>query len=176
MPSLAKMKALLDEAQAAYKAKFTPGFYHGSPNPNITAFDPNAKPNKFVTDVAGSNKPRGATWVTQDSGFADEFLPPSASAKQPYRTGSTMYPVSVNLGNSFDPTKPESLQILQDYLKLNPEAFSNYLGSKKDLPKYFSKGDWDILEDRDFMNHIKSLGHNSMVVTEGGQKNVAVFV
>ena len=163
------------ELVEAFKKKFTPGFYHGSPSNNIKAFDPNATPNKFITDAVELNKPRGATWVTQDPGFADEFLPPRVNAKQPYRTGSTMYPVSVNLGNSFDPTKPESLAVLQNYLKSNPEAFSNYLGAKKDLPKYFSKGDWDILEDRDFMKHLQGLGHDSMTVTEGGQKNVAVF-
>jgi hypothetical protein len=177
--AVAALKAALQDSPEAakefFKKKFIPGFYHGSPSPNITAFDPNATPNKFVTDAAGLNKPRGATWVTQDPGFADEFLPPGVNAKQPYRTGSTMYPVSVNLGNSFDPTNPESLAVLQNYLKSNPKAFPNYLGAKKDLPKYFSKGDWDILEDSDFMKHLQSLGHDSMVVTEGGQKNVAVF-
>ena len=92
MPNLAKMKALLEDAKAAYKAQFTGGFYHGSPSPNIKAFDPlkNTDPMKLETP--------GVTFVTRDPDFAESFLP--GSERGGYKSGATMYPVNVNLGKA----------------------------------------------------------------------------
>ena len=48
--SLPQIRAMLDDAKAAYKAKFTPDFYHASPSNKIKAFDTQAERNpSFLT-------------------------------------------------------------------------------------------------------------------------------
>ena len=157
MPELSPtaMKAFLEEAKAMYKAKFTPGFYHGSPSPKIKDFDPLKTPGDV--DLATP----GATFVTKNPNFADSFLP--TNLKGEYKTGATMYPVSVNLGKHFHPLEEEGQKLLRDYAGNTP------------LAKQMSEGDWTVLESPAFMDHLKSKGYDSMTVFEGGTPNVAVF-
>lgn len=176
--SLPEIRALLDEAKAAYKAKFTPGFYHGSPANNIEAFDPSKG---TIADVKDHITPN-VTFVTPKPEFAESFLPEGFNT--PYRTGSTMYPVSVNLGKHFDPNTPEGSEIVKQYLsnKYKKEAdtygFDEALGQKHE--HYMDKlthpvNNWKLLENPEILDYLKSTGHNSFSVTEGGIKNVGVF-
>jgi hypothetical protein len=148
-------KKLLDAAKEAYKAKFTSGFYHGSPSNKIKDFDPTKTPGDVDMITPG------ATFVTRDKDFAESFLP--MTNKGEYKTGATMYPVSVNLGKHFHPHEEEGKRLLQEYAGNTP------------LGKQMAEGSWEVLESPDFMNHLKSKGYDSMTVFEGGIPNVAVF-
>lgn len=159
-------KKLFEEAQAAYKAKFTPGFYHGSGANNIKAFDPlkNTDPMKLETP--------GVTFATRDPDFAESFLP--GSNRGGYKAGATMYPVNVNLGKHWHPNQPESQQVVQDYLaKMYP-----YEANPKDLTdikKQMLQANWTDIENPNFMQHLRDTGHDTFHVMEGGIPNVGVF-
>lgn len=166
MPNLAKMKALLENAKAAYKAQFTGGFYHGSPSPNIKAFDSlkNTDPMKLETP--------GVTFATRDPDFAESFLP--GSERGGYKAGATMYPVSINLGKHWHPNQPESQQVVEDYLKkmypheANPQDLV-------DIKKDMLKAKWEDIENPNFLQHLRDTGHDTFHVMEGGIPNVGVF-
>ena len=166
MPNLAKMKALLEDAKAAYKAQFTSGFYHGSPSPDIKAFDPlkNTDPMKLETP--------GVTFVTRDPDFAESFLP--GSERGGYKAGATMYPVSINLGKHWHPNQPESQQVVEDYLKkmypheANPQDLV-------DIKKDMLKAKWEDIENPNFLQHLRDTGHDTFHVMEGGIPNVGVL-
>jgi hypothetical protein len=166
MPNLAKMKALLEDAKAAYKAQFTGGFYHGSPSPNIKAFDPlkNTDPMKLETP--------GVTFATRDPDFAESFLP--GSERGGYKAGATMYPVSINLGKHWHPNQPESQQVVEDYLKkmypheANPQDLV-------DIKKDMLKAKWEDIENPNFLQHLRDTGHDTFHVMEGGIPNVGVL-
>ena len=159
MPNLAKMKALLEDAKAAYKAQFTGGFYHGSPSPNIEAFDPtkSAKDPMYITPKA--------TFVTRDPEFAESFLSMNNNGK--IKSGSTMYPVSVNLGQHWHPGTPEGQEVIQDFITQYPKRVN--------LEKGLQRGDWTAIENSDFLNHLKNTGHDTFHVMEGGIPNVGVL-
>lgn len=152
-------KKLLDEAQAAYKAKFTPGFYHGSPSPNITAFDPtkSAKDPMYTTPQA--------TFVTRDPQFAESFLSMNNSGK--VKSGSTMYPVNVNLGQHWNPNTPEGKALISEFIEKYPKRVN--------LEKGLNRGDWTAIENLDFLRHLKDTGHDTFHVMEGGVPNVGVL-
>ena len=82
MPKLSPkdMQAALAVAQKAFKEKFTPGFYHGSPSNKIEAFDPtkSVKDPMYITPKA--------TFVTRDPEFAESFLSMNNSGKIKNRT------------------------------------------------------------------------------------------
>jgi hypothetical protein len=166
MPNLAKMKALLEDARAAYKAQFTGGFYHGSPSPNIKAFDPlkNTDPMKLETP--------GVTFATRDPDFAESFLP--GSERGGYKAGATMYPVSINLGKHWHPNQPESQQVVEEYLKkmypheANPQDLV-------DIKKDMLKAKWEDIENPNFLQHLRDTGHDTFHVMEGGVPNVGVL-
>jgi hypothetical protein len=171
-------KKALDLAKEAFKKKFTPGFYHGSPSNKIEAFDPSKGSIPNVKDHITPN----VTFVTPKPDFAESFLPEGFNSS--YRTGSTMYPVSVNLGKHFDPNTPEGSEVIRQYLlnKYKKEAdtygFDEALGQKHE--HYMDKlthpvNNWKLLENPEILDYLKSSGHNSFSVTEGGIKNVGVF-
>ena len=118
--AIAALKAALQDSPEAakefFKKKFTPGFYHGSPSPNIKEFDSsmNADPMKLETP--------GVTFVTRDPDFAESFLP--GSERGGYKAGATMYPVNVKLGKHWNPNTPEGKQIIADYMKSGVEKNS----------------------------------------------------
>jgi hypothetical protein len=167
---LSAIKKLSDEAQAAYKAKHTPGFYHGSPRNDIKAFDTQADRNpNFLTALEEESNdlaPRGFISLTRNPKFSNDY----ATGKN-----ATVYPVSANLGKHFDPRLPENYGVFHQYLKSNPQSFPNYYGSSASLPKSFREAEWTVMEDPGFLEHLKSKGYNSMTMVENGQPNVGVF-
>ena len=177
-PEYAKGGKVLEAAAAAFKKKFTPGFYHGSPSNKIKAFD---STKGSIADVKDHITPN-VTFVTPKPEFAESFLPEGFNT--PYRTGSTMYPVNVNLGKHFDPNTPEGSETIKQYLlnKYKKEAdtygFDEALGQKHE--HYMDKlthpiNNWKLLENPEILDYLKNTGHNSFSVTEGGIKNVGVF-
>ncbi len=159
-------KKLFEEAQAAYKAKFTPGFYHGSPSNKIKEFDStrNADPYKLETP--------GVTFVTRDPDFAESFLPMKMT-KPEYETGATMYPVSVNLGKHWHPGTPEGKQVIADYMKSGAEKST--LDTLPNIKKGLRQGNWSYIEDPNFLEHLQNTGHETFHVMEGGIPNVGIF-
>jgi hypothetical protein len=147
------------EAIEAFKSKFTPGFFHGSPSPSITAFDPtkSAKDPMYITPKA--------TFVTRDPEFAESFLSMSNNGK--IKSGSTMYPVSVNLGQHWNPNTPEGKAIIADFIEKYPKRVN--------LEKGLKRGDWTAIENSDFLTHLKDTGHDTFHVVEGGVPNVGVL-
>jgi len=174
--SIAEIRAVLDDAKAAYKAKFTPGFYHGSPSPNITAFDPT----KTIKDADMAT--HGVTFVSPSARFAESYL--ADPAKERITSGATMYPVSVNLGKHFDANTPEGSETIKQFLlnKYKNEAdsygFDEALNQKHE--HYMDRltdpvNNWRLLESPELLNHLRTTGHDTFSVTEGGVKNVGVF-
>ena len=161
MPKLSPkdMQAALAVAQKAFKEKFTPGFYHGSPSNKIEAFDPtkSVKDPMYITPKA--------TFVTRDPEFAESFLSMNNSGK--IKPGSTMYPVNVNLGQHWHPDTPEGQQLIQEFIEKYPK--------RAGLQKGLNRGDWTAVENSDFLTHLKDTGHDTFHVMEGGVPNVGVL-
>lgn len=178
MPKLSPkdMQAALAVAQKAFKEKFTPGFYHGSPSNRIKAFDPTKsnKPEEYITP--------GVTFLTQNPSFAHDYTPIKGTASQmvgqpdQYATGATIYPVSANLGKKFDFDTPEGKALAKDFLKnkLIPnqgeQDAARWLAGMQD-----EHNTWKSLEHPDFLQHLKDTGHDSFAVKEAGINNVGIF-
>lgn len=145
--------------QEDFKNQFTGGFYHGSPANNIEAFDPtkSAKDPMYITPKA--------TFVTRDPEFAESFLSMNNSGKM--KTGSTMYPVSVNLGQHWHPDTQEGQKVISDFVEKYPK--------RAGLEKGLNRGDWTAIENSDFLTHLKDTGHDTFHVVEGGIPNVGVL-
>ena len=167
------------ELVEAFKKKFTPGFYHGSPSPNIETFDPlksTVRDTDFVTP--------GVTFVTKSPKFADSFTNgkgPYISLKtgealpaQSYSKGSTMYPVSVDMSNHFDPTTPEGRELVREYVAKkyanNPEMAVKFASRIED-----PHSNWTSIESPSFLQHLRDTGHTSFAVNESGYPNVGVL-
>jgi hypothetical protein len=161
-PTPAQMKAAVE----AFKKQFTGGFYHGSPSNKIKKFDStkNKDPNKLETP--------GVTFVTRDPDFAESFLPMTERGQ--YASGATMYPVKVNLGKHWNPSQPESQQVVEEYLaKMYPyEANPDDL---VDIKKQMLKGNWIDIENPKFLQHLRDTGHDTFHIEEGGIPNVGVL-
>ena len=168
-------KKLLSEAQAAYKAKFTPGFYHGSPSNNIKAFDPYHSPTLDESYAKQAN----ATFLTKNPSFANSFLP--GNDYTPYRTGATVYPVSANLGKHFDYETPEGHKLVNRYLETKwqiPDDASKLAEWSKNRSSHaadLKKGIWSAVEDQGFQDFLKANNYDSFAVQEAGRKNVGIF-
>ena len=153
---------MLAELKRAYQGKFTPGYYHASPNPRIKAFDPYHEPNP----IDGQSTPRGATFLTRDPNFAESYL--RTNAKGEFAPGSTIYPVSVNMGKHFDPhSSPEAQTLIQEFVKLNPSV----------KPGSFTEKwhNWTAMENPAFNQMLRDRGYDTFAVTEGGVKNIGVL-
>ena len=175
--SLPEIRALLDEAKAAYKAKFTPGFLHSSASNKIAEFDPSksSKPKELITPgITFASPMENAKWS------ADNFLPVSGprSAIEGYKTGATMYPLSINMGKHFDANTPEGQEVVANYVKQkflsgdepDKKAAAKFLMGVSD-PQY----NWKTMESPEFIQHLKDAGHDTFSVNEMGVKNVGVF-
>jgi len=163
-PTPAQMKAAVE----AFKKKFTGGFYHGSPSNKIKAFDASKGDKAFPTE--------GVTFVTRDPDFADGFLDMHRNQKGgwDYNKGSTVYPVNVNLGKHFVPGSPEGKAAISEFVKnlpANPDAAM----SAAKRAQLLESGAWDVMEDPKFLDYLKSTGHDSFTVMEGGVPNVGIF-
>jgi hypothetical protein len=150
---------LLKKAQEEFRARFTPGFYHGTGSRDIEQFAPG---------------PRGATFVTKKPRFANSFAPIDEAAMDLqksndilYQPGATVYPLSVNLGKHFDYETPEGLSLISEYVK------TNKIPSKTE--DALKTGAWDVIEDPRFMDFLKNQGFDTFSVREMGTKNVGVF-
>lgn len=177
MPKLTpkQMKAAVEE----FKKKFTPGFYHGSPNPNITAFDPMKSTVRDVDFVTP-----GVTFVTKSPKFADSFTTgkgPYISLKTgeamstgSYNKGSTMYPVSVDMSNHFDPTTPEGRALVEAYVA------KKYAEDPKMARQFKMRiedphSNWTTMESPAFLQHLRESGIKTFDVNESGYQNVGVL-
>ena len=151
----AQMKKAVEE----FKKKFTTGFYHGSPSPDIKEFDPTkSKKDPMYTTPK-------ATFVTRDPEFAESFLSMNNSGK--VKSGSTMYPVSVNMGQHWNPNTPEGQAVISEFIAAYPKRVN--------LEKGLKRGDWTAIENSDFLTHLKNTGHDTFHVVEGGIPNVGVL-
>lgn len=157
MPKLSTKQ--MKEAVEAFKKQFTGGFYHGSPSPDIKAFDPtkSAKDPMYITPKA--------TFVTRDPEFAESFLSMNNNGR--YKSGATMYPVSVNLGQHWHPDTPEGQELIADFIAKYPKRVN--------LEKGLKRGDWTAIENSDFLRHLQDTGHDTFHVMEGGIPNVGVL-
>ena len=175
VPTMAEMKAFLDRAKG-YQEQFTPGFYHGSPSNKIQAFDPNRSMKDPMMAV------RNATFVSSNPKFAESFL--ADPEKEKIVAGATMYPVSVNLGKHFDANTPEGSETIKQFLlnkykkEANDYGFDEVINKKHE--HYMDRltdplNNWNLLESPELLNHLKSTGHDTFSVTEGGVKNIGVF-
>lgn len=163
-PTTAQMKAAVE----AFKKKFTGDFYHGSPSPSIKSFNPAKSKKDFpVQDV---------TFVSPNPDFASSFAP--------NKTGATMYPVNVNMGKHFDPNTPEGNEAIKQFLldKYQKEAGTDYFEEaiKQKHEHLMDKltdplNTWKTLESPEMLNYLRSSGHDTFKVVEGGVPNVGVF-
>ena len=165
-------------AVEAFKAKFTPGFFHGSSLPSIREFDP-LKAKKDIDFVTP-----GVTFVTQKPEFADSFLGvkgkpdfnlQTGELRSPtqYKSGSTMYPVSVNMGKHFDPFTPEGQQTALDFAHKN---YENPADKGKFLLRLTDpNSNWQTMESPKLLQHLRETGHDTFAVNEGGVKNIGVL-
>jgi hypothetical protein len=163
-PTPAQMKAAVE----AFKKKFTGDFYHGSPSPSIKSFNPAKSKKDFpIQDV---------TFVSPNPDFASSFAP--------NKTGATMYPVNVNMGKHFDPNTPEGNEAIKQFLldKYQKEAGTDYFEEaiKQKHEHLMDKltdplNTWKTLESPEMLNYLRSSGHDTFKVVEGGVPNVGVF-
>lgn len=183
MPNLAKMKALLEDAKAAYKAKFTPDFYHASPSNNIKAFDPTHAPSENGVSLYAGDDKANATFITKDPRFANSMLP--AGNAMGYKPGSTVYPVSANLGKHFDYETPEGLSTIKNYLaKKSPMPEGEHV-TENDIRQWvrdrssshneLKEGSWAAIEHPEFQRHLQDEGYDSFAMQEAGRKNIGIY-
>ena len=179
IPTLAEMKA----ATEAFRNKFTPGFYHGSPSPNITSFDPSKSKKDFPIS--------GVTFVSPNPDFAGSFVPiakggdfTGSGMPNIYKKGATMYPVSVDLGKHFDPNTAEGSEVIKQFLldKYKKEIGTDYFeeAMKQKHEHLMDKltdplNTWKTLESPEMLDYLRNTGHNTFTVMEGGIPNVGVF-
>jgi hypothetical protein len=169
----AQMKKAVEE----FKKKFTGGFYHGSPSPNIKAFDSLKSP-KGPEEVTP-----GVTFAARDPKFANSFLPDTFDEAtntmvHPFDPGSTVYPISIDMSNHFDPKTKEGQAVLADFVR--QKFLSGENQDKKAAAKFLTNisdphSNWATMEGTDFLDYLKNTGHKSFEVRESGFKNVGVF-
>lgn len=167
MPNPKQALDALKAAREAYKAKFTPGFYHGSPSNKIKAFNPQHKPSpQGSSSWDESNTPLGVTFVSPSPKFAESFLPINTRTEYvnpPFKSGATIYPVSVNLGKHFDYENPATHALIEKY------------ADNKILEEMLKKGDWASMENPAFLKLLREQGYDTFATHEGGVKNVGIF-
>jgi len=176
VPTPAEMKAAVE----AFKKQFTGGFYHGSPSSKIKAFDPKhpASEGGTSTDASGE-KLAEAIFLTKDPSFANSFLPTGSAYG--YKPGSTVYPVSANLGKHFDYETPEGLQVIKDYLaKVHPvptdeKELAQWMRDRAATQGELKEGSWAAIENPEFQDYLMGTGHDSFALQEAGRKNIGIF-
>jgi hypothetical protein len=173
-PTPAQMKAAVEE----FKKKFTPGFYHGSPSPNIKAFDPTKSKKDFPIE--------GVTFVSPNPDFAASFAPVAkggdftgSGMPDIYKKGATIYPLNVNLGKHFDPFSEDSLKTLESYFRKKHPSLSQD-SIKQTAQSLFDDlqdpiNNWKMMEHPSFLKHLKDEGYDTFSLSEGGIKNVGIF-
>ena len=171
----AQMKKAVEE----FKKKFTTGFYHGSPSPKIKAFDPEHPASEYGSSVTENGKTANATFLTKDPKFASSFLPPGNAYG--YKPGSTIYPVSANLGKHFDYETPEGQQVIKEYLATaypvpaDEKLLKQWMRDRAATQQELKEGSWAAIEDPAFQEFLRSTKHDSFALQEAGRKNVGIF-
>jgi hypothetical protein len=163
---LSAIKKLSEDAQGAYKAQFTPDFYHASPSPSIKRFD--SSKSKKDSDLTTP----GVTFLSPKPPFSESFLPVKQSGE--YKKGATMYPVSVDLSRNFDVDTPAGEKIVSEFIKkqyANDPKAADYFAITVSDPH----NNWTSLEKPEFLQHLRDNGFTSFAVNEGGVKNVGVL-
>jgi len=158
----AQMKKAVEE----FKNKFTPDFYHASGSPNIKKFD--SSKSKKDSDMITP----GVTFLSPKPFFSESFLPVKQSGE--YKTGATMYPVSVDLSRNFDVDTPAGEKIVSEFIKkqyANDPKGADYFAITVSDPH----NNWTSLEKPEFLQHLRDNGFTSFAVNEGGVKNVGVL-
>jgi hypothetical protein len=167
------------EAIEAFKKKFTPGYFHASPSNKIKEFDPDMPSSAFGTSDDGRGKMANATFLTTDPRFANSFLP-SGNAMG-YKPGSTVYPVSANLGKHFDYETPEGRALIKQYLEQTMPAPSGEKGMQQWIRDRaathgeLKEGSWPAIENPVFQDFLRANQFDSFAAKEAGRKNVGIF-
>ena len=174
-----KIKTVLEMKKAVeeFKNKFTPGFYHASPSPDIKEFDSLKSP-KGPEKVTP-----GVTFAARNPKFANSLLPDTFDEAtntmvHPFDPGSTVYPISIDMSNHFDPKTKEGQAVLADFVR--QKFLSGENQDKKAAAKFLTNisdpySNWTTMEGTDFLDYLKNTGHKSFEVRESGFKNVGVF-
>ena len=181
--SLPQIRALLDDAKAAYKAKFTPDFYHASPSNKIKEFDPTHAPSENGVSLYAGDDKANATFITRDPRFANSMLP--AGNAMGYKPGSTVYPVSANLGKHFDYETPEGLSTIKNYLAKKLPVPEGAHVTENDIRQWvrdrssdhneLKEGSWAAIEHPEFQRHLQDEGYDSFAMQEAGRKNIGIY-
>ena len=181
--SLPQIRALLDDAKAAYKAKFTPDFYHASPANDIKAFDPTHAPSENGVSLYAGDDKANATFLTRDPRFANSMLPHGNAMG--YKPDSTVYPVSANLGKHFDYETPEGLSTIKNYLAKKlpvPEGahvtendIRQWVRDRSSEHNELKEGSWAAIEHPEFQRHLQDEGYDSFAMQEAGRKNIGIY-
>jgi hypothetical protein len=162
LKTIAEMKKAVEE----FKNKFTPDFYHASGSPNIKKFD--SSKSKKDADMTTP----GVTFLSPKPPFSESFLPVKQSGE--YKTGATMYPVSVDLSRNFDVDTAAGEKIVNEFIKkqyANDPKGADYFAITVSDPH----NNWTSLEKPEFLQHLRDNGFTSFAVNEGGVKNVGVL-
>lgn len=167
------------EAIEAFKKKFTPGYFHASPSNKIKEFDPDMPSSAFGTSDDGRGKMANATFLTTDPRFANSFLP-SGNAMG-YKPGSTVYPVSANLGKHFDYETPEGRALIKQYLEQTmpvpkgEKEMQQWIRDRAATHGELKDGSWPAIENPVFQDFLRANQFDSFAAKEAGRKNVGIF-
>jgi hypothetical protein len=106
--------------------------------------------------------------------MTDEWLYASMDALD---SGPNILPVFVRAERPFDGSNPEHAARVASHLSAGKGVFTlqSNQWTEDDLIESLDRGDWTVLESPEVQAAIKALGHDSFYVTEGGQKNLAVY-
>ena len=88
-------------------------------------------------------------------------------------TRANIVPVYVKAENPFDYENPDQVEKLVVELNKKFDSFGRKIGDKNS--GFISRGSWEVIEQPNVQEAIKSLGHDSFYIEEGGVKNLAVY-
>lgn len=100
---------------------------------------------------------------------AQEYM--TNAFKELLPAGPNIIPMYVKAENPFDYDNPEHINALREYEKANRYTDRSISGSIGAV----AQGYWEEIERRVVQDAIKSLGHDSFYVKEGGKKSLAVY-
>ena len=169
--------------QEDFKKQFTPDFYHASPSNKIKEFDPTHAPSENGVSLYAGDDKANATFITRDPRFANSMLP--AGNAMGYKPGSTVYPVSANLGKHFDYETPEGLSTIKNYLAKKLPVPEGAHVTENDIRQWvrdrssdhneLKEGSWAAIEHPEFQRHLQDEGYDSFAMQEAGRKNIGIY-
>jgi len=99
-------------------------------------------------------------YVNRDISGAQNILPVFVKANNPFD-----YQVSSNVDTLLDSATPEEMQRMLQGSSFDPNR----------LKRMISSGSWTMIESPEFQSAIKRAGFDAFYVSEGGNKNLAVY-